>query len=223
MSNTDILLETINNDMNAFISFADVHFDPLWHMSQPPLLRAALSLMADELITVARITVDGASENESFRTFGNISECAFGAIYKGMRDGIFGNILTQIGADEGADWIRRFAILPGESDCFEGITPNILCLIRAASGRSLALAISDMSWDPSLSCLAAREALFDGLSIAAQLGERATEFEKLFEGDDYIHYLQTKHEISGRLIKEAAGDGRWFATQFLQSLQQLRR
>lgn len=206
--------------MNAFMTFAKAHFDPTWHLRQSPILRATLGLMADELISVARTSVHHVTDNASFRAFGGLSACAFSAAYKSMRHGILVNVLVQIGIDEDPDWIRHFAILPGESDCFEGIAPNTSRVIRAVSGRSLAMAVSDMSYAPTMPCFVARQAIFEGLCIAAQLGERAEELEARFEGDDYIRYLQTPQDLSSRLIKEAAGDMKWYVSQIAQSWRQ---
>ena len=114
-SNSDRLVAAVNNDMRKFVDFADAHFDPLWHLSQPPLLRATLSLMTDELIAVARTTIEDVYEAESFRTVGTTTECAFGTIFKHMRDGTFGHILTQIDVSECTNWIFRFAVGSGES------------------------------------------------------------------------------------------------------------
>ena len=216
----DIILDAIDDDLNAFVQFSKAHFDPTWHQRQPQLLRAILSLMADELIAVAHKTIRNGEQDTACPPFGHVYESGFYTAYKCMHDGLLINILTTLELDSNAEWMQHLAIRPEETDFQGGILPNNGRVLRAVCGRSLAFAITDMTDNPSQVRFVARQALFEGLCIAAQLGERAQEFEQRFEGHVYLHYLQMTQDASSRLMHESAGDMRWYATQMMEVLRQ---
>lgn len=176
--------------------------------------------MADELIAVAHKTIRNGEQDTACPPFGHVYESGFYTAYKCMHDGLLINILTTLELDSNAEWMQHLAIRPEETDFQGGILPNNGRVLRAVCGRSLAFAITDMTDNPSQVRFVARQALFEGLCIAAQLGERAQEFEQRFEGHVYLHYLQMTQDASSRLMHESAGDMRWYATQMMEVLRQ---
>ena len=220
----DIIFGSIKTHIKAFAQFADTQFDASWYQRQPPMARATLCFMADEVVELARTTMADAEDelevNEAFQDFGTLAECAFGAAYKSTRDGVLSNLLTQIHVEEGVDWIRRCAVLPSETDCFEGLLPDINRVVCTLSGQTLMIALCDITHNSNMLCALTREMLINNLSIVAQLGERAEWFEAQFADNDFVRGLRAKQDTSTRLMKESAGDMAWYAAQIAQLMRQ---
>ena len=53
----DIIFGSIHTHIKAFAQFADTQFDLGWYQRQPPMARATICLMADEIVETARTTM----------------------------------------------------------------------------------------------------------------------------------------------------------------------